>query len=469
MNLSRLRNCRTACAVLLLCTATAIASPAQTFLTLLDFNGTDGSLPLGPLTQNADGTLYGTTLSGGANGYGTVFKLAPGTGTLTTLYSFCSQTRCPDGSAPAPGLALATDGNFYGTSSSTLFKITPSGTLTTLHTFLSTDGTNPNGGLIQAADGNLYGTTSYGGTGTGCPFIGRCGTVFKITPGGTLTTLHSFRGVDGGEPLAGLVQATDGNFYGTTFAGGVFGQGTVFKMTSGGALTTLHSFSATDGGSPYTALVQATDGNLYGTTLGPIFGTVFSITPGGTLTTIHAFNGTDGSTPFAALIQATDGNLYGATTGGGADGQGTVFKITLSGTLTTLHNFCSQTGCTDGYGPIHTLFQYTNGKFYGATPDGGTNSSCSADGCGTLFALAVGLGPFVRTLPVNGKVGAQVRIFGNGLTTATSVTFNGTPATFAVVSSTLIRATVPSGATTGTVQVTTPSGTLSSNLPFRVR
>jgi len=468
MNLSKLRNYKSACAVLLLCTATAIASSAQTFLTLVNFNGTEGPLPLGPLIQAADGNLYGTTLSGGANGYGTVFKVTPGTGRLTTLYSFCRQTNCSDGAAPNPGLALATDGNFYGTTSSTVFKITPSGRLTTLHTFVSPDGTNPSSGLIQATDGNLYGTTSYGGTGAGCPIRGGCGTVFKVTPGGTFTTLHSFQGADGAEPLAALVQGTDGNFYGTTYEGGAHGLGTVFKMTSGGALTRLHSFSATEGGSPYTALVQATDGNLYGTTLGPFYGTIFSITPGGTLTTLHSFDGADGSTPFAALIQATDGYLYGATTGGGANAEGTIFKISLSGTLTTLYNFCSQSGCTDGYGPIHTLFQDTNGKLYGTTPDGGTNNSC-ADGCGTIFDLSVGLGPFVRTLPADGKVGAQVSILGNGLTSATSVTFNGTPATFAVVSSTLITATVPSGATTGTVQVTMPSGTLSSNLAFRVQ
>jgi uncharacterized repeat protein (TIGR03803 family) len=139
MNLSKRRNYRTACAVLLLCIATAIASPAQTFLTLVNFNGTDGALPLGPLIQAADGNLYGTTLSGGANGYGTVFKVTPRTGTLTTVYSFCSQPGCSDGAAPNPGLALATDGNFYGTTSSTVFEITPSGALTTLHTFVSPD------------------------------------------------------------------------------------------------------------------------------------------------------------------------------------------------------------------------------------------------------------------------------------------------------------------------------------------
>ena len=314
----------------------------------------------------------------------------------------------------------------------------------------------------------MYGTTSFGGTGAGCPIRGGCGTVFKVTTGGTFTTLHSFQGADGAEPLAALIQASDGNFYGTTYEGGAHGLGSVFKMNSVGTLTRLHSFSATDGGSPYTALVQATNGNLYGTTLGPVFGTVFSITLGGTLTTLHTFDGTDGSTPFAALIQATDGNLYGATTGGGANGEGTVFKIILSGTLTTLYNFCSQTGCTDGYGPVHTLFQDTNGRIYGTTADGGTNTSCGADGCGTIFGLGVGLGPLVETVPTAGKAGERVIILGNNLTGSTSVTFNGTAATFTVVSDTEITATVPTGATTGTLQVTTPTGTLNSNPAFQV-
>ena len=331
-------------------------------------------------------------------GCGTVFKITPG-GTLTTLYSFCAQTNCTDGADPLGGLVQATDGNFYGTTSAggtrgdgTVFKITPSGTLTTLHSFCPqgppcNDGADPLGGLVQATDGNFYGTTNWGGANDSD------GTVFKITPGGTLTTLHSFSGGDGAYPAAGLVQATNGNFYGTTQIGGYYGGdycagngcGTVFKITSGGALTTLYSFcpqpNCADGFDPVAGLVQATDGNFYGTTwFGGTQGggTVFKITAGGTLTTLHSFNGDDGWWPLAGLMQATDGNFYGTTSDGGS---GTVFKITPGGALTTLYRFCSQSNCADGADPKAGLVQATNGNFYGTTSGGGTY------GEGTVFSL----------------------------------------------------------------------------------
>ena len=214
--------------------------------------------------------------------------------TLTTLYSFCSQPNCVDGAYPQAGLVQGTDGNFYGTTANdagpnqgTVFKVTAGGTLTSLYNFCAQtgcpDGSQPSGGLVQATDGNLYGTTVLGGASD-------YGTVFKITPGGTLTSLYSFCAAgfscaDGGYPHAGLVQATDGNFYGTTFQGGAYGGGTVFKITAAGTLTTLHSFGGfgTDGYAPFAGLVQATDGNFYGTTNlgGPRgYGTVFKITPG---------------------------------------------------------------------------------------------------------------------------------------------------------------------------------------------
>ncbi len=402
-------------AVFLLCAATAIALPAQiTFTTLHSFDKTDGYGPNG-LVQATDGNFYGTTEEGGASDAcyqqcGTVFKITP-SGTLTTLYSFCSQGGCTDGDSPVAGLIQGTDGNFYGTTAygganspdaGTIFKITPTGTLTTLYSFCSqsgcTDGYGPLGALVQATDGNFYGTT-YGGGANGV------GTVFKITPSGTLTTLYSFRFcyeggcTDGDSPYAALVQATDGNFYGTTDAGGANAQinaGTVFKITPSGALTTLYSFCSqsgcTDGRAPYKALVQATDGNFYGTTYegganNPgIAGTVFKITPSGALTTLYSFCSqsgcTDGRGPYAALVQATDGNFYGTTVYGGANGNGTVFKITPSGALTTLYSFCSQheSGfCTDGSGPVGALVQATNGNFYGTTHDGGAN------GYGTVF------------------------------------------------------------------------------------
>src|ERR1022692_1853466 len=192
------------CAVLVLCATTAIALPAQTLTTLFSFDGTDGAVPQAGLVQATNGDLYGTTESGGTSTNGTVFKITPG-GTLTTLYSFCSQTNCTDGANPYAGLVQAANGNFYGTTQyggtnhrGTVFKITQGGTLTTLYSFCSqtncTDGECPFAGLVQAANGNFYGTTESGGRANGY------GTVFKITPTGTLTTLHRFNGMDGAPP-----------------------------------------------------------------------------------------------------------------------------------------------------------------------------------------------------------------------------------------------------------------------------
>jgi uncharacterized repeat protein (TIGR03803 family) len=335
---------------------------------------------------------------------------------------------------------------------------------------------HPAAGLIQATDGNFYGTTAYGGASSSCSL--GCGTVFKITPAGTLTTLHNFDATGGANPFAALVQATDGNFYGTTAFGGESGNcslgcGTVFKITAAGTLTTLHSFDNPDGAYPYGSLVQGTNGNFYGATsaggagtacLGVGCGTVFEITPAGKLTTLHRFDGSDGSEVIAGLVQATDGNFYGTTQFGGAStnctgGCGTVFKTTSTGTLTTLHNF----DFADGEYPSAPLLQATNGNFYGTTSGGGAN------GDGTVFCLSVGLAPFLKTLPTSGKVGTKVTILGNSLTGTTSVTFNGTKATFTVnATGTAITTTVPDGATTGKVKVTTPSRTLTSNVKFRV-
>jgi uncharacterized repeat protein (TIGR03803 family) len=460
--------------------ATCFSSGLQAFTTLASFNGGDGSNPDEGLVQATNGDLYGPTYSGGVNGGGTVFKITP-SGTLTTLYSFCSQSGCTDAADPFAGLVQATNGDLYGTTvlggaynDGTVFRITPGGTLTTLYSFCSqsgcTDGQFPYARLVQATNGDLYGTAQLGGT------HGK-GTVFKITPSGTLTTLYSFCSqsgcMDGEYPEAGLVQAANGNLYGPTGQGGAEGYGTVFKITPNGTLTTLYSFCSqsgcTDGEWP-SALVQATNGNLYGTTYAGganNMGTVFKITPSGTLTTLYSFCSqsgcTDGRGPYAGLVQATDGDLYGRTEYGGANGYGAVFKITPSGTLTTLYSFCSQSGCTDGENPQAGLVQATDGSFYGTTGGGG------AYNFGTVFSLSVGLGPFVETLPTFGKVGAAVKILGTNLTGATSVSFNGTAAVFEVVSSSEITTTVPTGATTGTVQVVTPNGTLSSNVPFRAQ
>jgi uncharacterized repeat protein (TIGR03803 family) len=221
---------------------------------------------------------------------------------------------------------------------------------------------------------------------------------------------------------------------------------------------------------PSAGLVQATNGDFYGTTAGggacSTCGTVFKITPSGTLTTLYSFCSQsgcmDGESPFAGLVEGTDGDFYGTTQEGGAAGYGTIFKITPSGTLTSLYSFCVQPGCPDGASPSAALVQGTDGNFYGTTAHGGSSTA------GTVFSLSMGLGPFVKTQTTSGGVGAVVKILGTGLTGATRVTFNGVVAAFEVVSSSLIATTVPAGAASGTVQVVTPAGTVSSNVPFRV-
>jgi uncharacterized repeat protein (TIGR03803 family) len=466
------------CAVFILGAATVIASPAQTFnfRAVHQFNNTDGYGPAAGMVQATDGNLYGTTAAGGVINQGTLFRLTLG-GTLTRVRSFCY---CADGENPQAALIQATDGNLYGTTpypSGTIFKVTLSGTETVLSS-ANAQITTP---LVQGRDGNFYGTDNNGGANIE-------GSIFKITPSGKETTLYTFcltDCADGHFPYAGLVQGSDGNFYGSTAYGGInncyIGCGTMFKMTPSGTLTTIYSFCplggvCTDGSFPVAGLVQGTDGNFYGTTFygGPntcdnpsqgsvSCGTVFKITPSGVLTTLHTFNSTDGGNPSAGLVQGTDGNFYGTTSYGGANGtnSGTVFKITPSGILTLLYSFCSQADCADGAGPSGTLIQDTNGLFYGTTAGGGL-------GYGTVFGFAVGLDQFVEPQTTAGKVGSTVKILGTNLTGATKVTFNGKSAAFSVLSKTYIKATVPAGATTGTVQVTTPSATLSSNVSFQV-
>ena len=462
-------------------------------MTLVNLDRATGAQSgLTTLVQGTDGNLYGTTSADGGHGAGTVFKVTP-SGVLTALYKFCAQANCTDGASPVVGLVLGADQNFYGVTTyggdtaacslgcGTVFKITQGGTVTTLHTFEGVDGETPYGPLVQSDDGNFYGTTEYGGNTTAACSMG-CGTVFRITPAGVFTTMHSFNGsTDGYLPSGALIQGPNSNFYGVTIWGGSGTScfttcGTVFAMTPGGGVTTLHSFDYTDGGLPEAGLVLGSDGNFYGTTaLGGTStacsvgcGTVFKITPTGIVTTLHSFDLSDGAIPTASLIQGTDGNFYGATFAGGssaacpgnegAGGCGTLFKMTLGGALTTLHNF----DASDGWG-ADGLFQSTNGAFYGMTYLGGTVD------LGTIYSLVLGLGPFVQTLPTTGRVGQRVLVLGNSLTGTTSVSFNGTPAMFRVASSTLITALVPPGATAGLVQVITPSGTLTSSVRFRVR
>lgn len=471
----RLRELWFALGILLLA---AVAAPAQTFTNLASFAGTNGANPqLGAVAQGTDGNFYGTTHNGGTSSAGTVFKLTPA-GKITAVYNFCSLTSCTDGSNPNGGLVLGTDGNFYGVTElggannlGTVFKITTAGKLSTLHSFTGTDGEIPQAPLIQAANGNFYGSTLAGGTG-----ISNSGTVFQITSRGVFTSLYTFcpSGVpctDGSAP-SGLVQGTDGNLYGTTYGGGpsgCFGGGAAWKVTTTGKLTVLHSFCGADGIGGYypnARLVLGANGNFYGTTAAggsngvSEQGTIFELTSTGTLTTLYSFclqsGCPDGSNPLA-LILATDGNFYGTTLYDGAFGHGSVFEFTTAGVLTTLHSFNS----TDGATPFGTLLEATNGTLYGSTYTGGNSNQ------GTVYSVANSLPAFVQTLAPSAKVAGAVTIYGLNLTGATAVSFNGTAATFTATNS-KITTTVPSGATTGPISVTTPSAVLSTRTSFLV-
>jgi uncharacterized repeat protein (TIGR03803 family) len=462
--MTQLNTWKAACILLVFGAATASLSPAQTFTTLDTFSAGIPSRSQSPLVQSIDGNLYGE-----ANA---VFKLTP-TGTVTEVNNRCLQLGCFGGLVQSPNLDL------YGVSAGgtfncgTSFEMTPTGTVFVMHNFAcGYDGQSPQGGLVQASNGNFYGTTLDGG---GFSY----GTIFEATPSGTVTTLAEFHGPDGESPYGGLALGVDGNFYGTTALGGANGYGTFFKITPAGVLTVLHDFEGIDGANPQAKLVQASNGNFYGTTAyGGVnytcfqgCGTVFEVTTAGVVTVLHSFNGTDGSIPESALVQATDGNLYGTAARAEfnecSEGCGTIFQITTAGAFTLLHTFSGP----DGENPIGGLVQATNGTLYGTTYIGGTGTGCNDTSpiCGgTVYSLSMGLGPFIEAVPPRDAVGRNLIILGSDLTGATSVTFNGTAATFTVVSATEIKTSVPAGATTGPLEVTIPSGTLSSNVIFRV-
>jgi uncharacterized repeat protein (TIGR03803 family) len=321
-----------------------------TLTTLVSFTGTNGSHPVAALVRGSDGNYYGTTENGGTNGNnGTVFQMTP-TGMLTTLVSFNGA----NGSYPVAALVEGANSNFYGTTmlggadnGGTVFEMTYAGKLATLVSFDGANGWVPVAAMVQGINGNLYGTTDSGGD-LSSNYGGGFGTVFEVTYAGELSTLVSFNGENGQYPASALVLDTNGILYGTTPYGGELslnsgsGFGTVFRMSSSGALASLVSFNGANGSYSVGGLVQGSDGNFYGTTEGGgkgVGGTVFKMTPAGALTTLVSFNGTNGSGPAAGLVQGNDGNFYGTTEFGGTNGFGTVFQVTTNGTLTTLVSF----------------------------------------------------------------------------------------------------------------------------------
>jgi uncharacterized repeat protein (TIGR03803 family) len=453
-------------------------------------------------TLGSDGNFYGTNQDGGPGGNcgfagcGQVYKITPN-GVETILYNFTGFT---DGNSPQSAPIQATDGKFYGTTpngtaGSTVYSVTPSGAFTSVHQFSSTEGSQVMAELFQGSDGQLYGTAQNGGANGD-------GTIFKMTLSGTVTVLHSFDNSDGANPNAGLIQASDGNFYGTTPNGGDFGYGVVFQITPDGTYTVLHSIdvSAGEGARPGATLAQGSDSKLYGVTTaagGGLYGTIFNITTSGTFTTLYTFctsnTCTDGSVPLSPVRQSTNGIFYGTTSNGGdlscgnALGCGVVYSLNVGlkpfvSTVTSSGKEGSTVGIlgqsftsasTVSFGGIPaTKVTYSRPTFLTAMVPAGalTGSVVVTTGTKTLTsAQAFRITPvFTKFSPPSGGVGISVRITGTGLTQTTAVTFNGTAAAFTVNSDTQVTATVPSGASTGLIVVTTQGGSVIGPRNFTV-
>lgn len=348
-------------------------------VTLYSFAGADGSAPNG-LLPAPNGDFFGTTNAGGAWGYGTIFRVTRA-GSLTTLYSFDGQK----GVGPVGTLAWGRDGRLYGMTGEggsfghgTVFRATQSGRVATLCRFTGANGLAPTGSLILARDGNFYGTVSQGGAFGTDPTNG--GAVFRVSPAGVQTILHSFSGPDGARPMGGLVEVSDGVFYGTTSYGGGLGQGSIFRIRSDGTFASLWTFSGADGGLPYATLVASPDGYLYGTTSSAGLagaGTVFRIGTNGVLETLHAFTGADGATPRAAMVSRAAGSVIGTTFAGGWSGAGTVFAFSQGSGFASLHSFAGAGGRT----PRAPLLEASDGDLYGTTALGGER------GLGTVFRV----------------------------------------------------------------------------------
>ena len=450
-----------------LCLALSMAPTAlwsQTYTDLHDFDCTaEGCQPTYPeiLAQGRDGNLYGTLDSGGTSGMGTVFKMTP-SGSITTLHNFSGA----DGQNPDGGLVLGTDGNFYGTTRfggannlGTVFKITPAGVLTTLHSFAGTDGSEPRPGLVQGKNGSFYGTTC----GFNPPW-----TAYSITSSGKFKTINGTNDVRVAACSGGhLALGSDGNLYGTAISGGVTEQGAVFRLSPAGKLKVIWGFDGTHGSAPFAPVVQATDGFLYGTTAGGgsgVDGVAFKVSTNGKYTLLHEFGvdpNIDGFAPSAGVVAASDGRFYGATQvgeGGGSVPNGNLFSMTSNGSYSVLYAFDGP----HGRATFATPMQHTNGKIYGMTEGGGVHEG------GVVFSLENGAPPFVSLVTRWATAGQTVQILGQGFTGTTSVVFGTGSASFNVVSDTYMTAIVPNDGAAGFLTVTTPSGTLTSGRGFFV-
>ncbi len=344
------------------------------------------------------GALYGTTSSGGQHNLGTIFRRDPN-GAVTTLHHFDG----PTGAGPMAALLYADDGNFYGTTSGggefghgTVYRMTPQGDVTVLFSFDGgADGRYPTAPLIQAEDGDLYGTARHGGD-ANCE--GGCGTVFRIDDTGFLTTLHGFDGTDGANPRAALLQADDTAIWGTTYgysdANGSH-PGSVFRMPFTGGFETVVTFNDDNGFHPASALIQASDGNVYGTFYsGPLLpevgeggetalGGIFRLTTGGNYSIVVSFGDSDPALPQTGVIEGPGGLLFGTSTQGGETGEGTVYAATTAGGVAVLHSLGGASGSGTFLVPL--LFA-PDGNVYGMTNGGGAN------GKGVIYRLVYSTG-----------------------------------------------------------------------------
>jgi uncharacterized repeat protein (TIGR03803 family) len=376
------------------------------------FLGSDGIEPAGRFIEDEDGNLYGVTALGGTGvtaPRGTVYRLTPG-GDLTTLHTFDFQLT---GDRPLAGL-LAVGDDLYGTTRGTgayqgnVFTIGRDGLgFDELHPFTGYfgqgDGSHPEAELTAGPDGNFYGTTTDGGS-------SNSGTIYRITPEGDYSIVHHFTAAEGAElgisPGGGLTDGGDGHLYGTARAAGPSSGGTVFRFTPGVGLARVHGFSihGSGGSSPNSTLVLGDDGNLYGTTstggTGAVFGTAFRVSPEGDFVSLHAFDSTQGSP--TGLTKGSDGHFYGTTSTGGANFLGTIFRVRSSGSFQNLHSFAISEEA--GYSPRTPLFQASDGDFYGTTWASGT-SGCELGACGKIFKVP-GSGPGGILVPEPGAAPA---------------------------------------------------------------
>jgi uncharacterized repeat protein (TIGR03803 family) len=463
----------------------------------------DGYGPEAPMILATDGNFYGTTSNIRIMdnlitlGPGAVFEMSP-TGDVTILHTFNSSTVVSDGVDPAGGLVQGSDGNLYGATTrggsaglGTVYEITPGNpaSIAILHSFgdgtVSNDGAEPDSGLIQGTDGNFYGTTAGGG-------VGGEGTVYEIAPTGKEWIVHSFGdgtvANDGADPQGGVIQGSDGNFYGTTYEGGSAGGGTVYTTTESGAVTILHSFGdgsvTNDGSEPFAPPVEGPGGVFYGTTKrgGAGFGTVFTTTSTpNSLAVLHSFGDgsvpDDGSVPASGLIQGIDGNLYGTTYAGGSTAlYGTVYKITPGGKETILDDFVAGTTPTDGCHPEAALVQDAQGNLYGTTFQGGStyrSGYIPFYGLGTAFELVLpAIASMVPESVVAGGPGVALTVNGQGFAPGSTVLWNGVAIQTSYVSSEQLTASVPPASTalpgTDSVAVQGPSGDISNSESFTV-